>query len=132
MKSTYKIAAAVVGSFVLGVGTANVLHAQAKPPAYLFAEIDVKDQDAHTKDYLPKGARQHRSIWWQAHRWRLQRKADQLQGKQRRPTAWCSCNSQIWTRSRRSRRKSRSFRRTLGSINHASYRVIGIEGVEQK
>ena len=30
-------------------------HAQAKAtPRVLFAEIDVKDQDAYTKDYLPK------------------------------------------------------------------------------
>ena len=54
MKSTYKIAVAMIGSFVLGVGAASVLHAQAKPPAYIFAEIDVKDQDGYTKDYLPK------------------------------------------------------------------------------
>jgi uncharacterized protein (DUF1330 family) len=54
MKSTYKIGAAVIGSFILGVGAASVLHAQAKPPAYTFAEIDVKDQDGYTKDFLPK------------------------------------------------------------------------------
>ena len=54
MKSTYKIVAAVIGSFVLGVGAASVLHAQSKPPAYTFAEIDVKDQDGYTKDFLPK------------------------------------------------------------------------------
>src|ERR1700744_5758294 len=54
MNSTYKIAAAVIGSFVLGVGAANVLHAQAKPPGFELAEIDVKDQDGYTKDYLPK------------------------------------------------------------------------------
>ncbi|HEY1885951.1 MAG TPA: DUF1330 domain-containing protein [Roseiarcus sp.] len=54
MKSTYKIGAAVIGSFVLGVGAASVLHAQAKPPAYTFAEIDVKNQDGYTKDFLPK------------------------------------------------------------------------------
>jgi uncharacterized protein (DUF1330 family) len=54
MKFKYKIVAAVLGSFVLGVGAASVLRAQAKPPAYLFAEIDVKDQDGYTKDYLPK------------------------------------------------------------------------------
>jgi uncharacterized protein (DUF1330 family) len=54
MNSTYKITAAVIGSFVLGVGAANVLHAQAKPPAFTFAEIDVKDQDGYTKDFLPK------------------------------------------------------------------------------
>jgi uncharacterized protein (DUF1330 family) len=54
MNSTNKIAAAVIGSFVLGVGAANVLHAQAKPPGFVLAEIDVKDQDGYTKDYLPK------------------------------------------------------------------------------
>ena len=54
MNSTYKIAAAVIGSFFLGVGAANVLHAQAKPPGYTWAEIDVKDQDGYTKDFLPK------------------------------------------------------------------------------
>jgi hypothetical protein len=54
MKSSYKIAAAVVGSFVVGVGAASVLYAQVKPPAYVLVEIDVKDQDGFAKDYLPK------------------------------------------------------------------------------
>jgi uncharacterized protein (DUF1330 family) len=54
MKSNYKIAAAVIGSFVLGLGAASVLHAQAKPQAYAFAEIDVKDQDGFGKDFLTK------------------------------------------------------------------------------
>ncbi len=54
MKFNYKIGAAVIGSFVLGVGAASVLHAQAKPPGYVLAEIDVKDQDGYTKDFLPK------------------------------------------------------------------------------
>jgi uncharacterized protein (DUF1330 family) len=48
------IAAAVIASFVLGVGAVNVLHAQAKLPAYVVAEIDVKDQDGYAKDFLPK------------------------------------------------------------------------------
>ena len=54
MKSNYKIAVAVIGSFVLGVGAVSVLHAQAKLPAYVVAEIDVKDQDGYAKDFLPK------------------------------------------------------------------------------
>jgi len=54
MKSNYKIAAAVIGSFVLGVGVSSVLYAQAKPQAYIVAEIDVKDQDGYSKDFLPK------------------------------------------------------------------------------
>jgi hypothetical protein len=39
MKSNYKIGAVVIGSFVLGVGAASVLHAQAKPPGFVFAEV---------------------------------------------------------------------------------------------
>jgi uncharacterized protein (DUF1330 family) len=54
MKSNTKIAAAVIASFVLGGGAVSVLHAQAKPPAYVVAEIDVKDEDGYAKDFLPK------------------------------------------------------------------------------
>lgn len=54
MKSHHKIAAAIIGSFVLGVGAASILHAQTKAPGYVIAEIDVKDQDGYTKDFQPK------------------------------------------------------------------------------
>jgi len=54
MKSKFKIATAVTGIVVLGFGTASILRAQTKPPAYTFVEIDVKDQDGYTKDFLPK------------------------------------------------------------------------------
>jgi uncharacterized protein (DUF1330 family) len=54
MNSSYKIAAAAIGSLVLGIGAASVLHAQTKPTAFIFVEIDVKDQDGYTKDFLPK------------------------------------------------------------------------------
>ena len=54
MNSTGKIGVALIGSFVLGLGAANVLRAQTKPPAFIFVEIDVKDQDGYTKDFLPK------------------------------------------------------------------------------
>jgi uncharacterized protein (DUF1330 family) len=54
MKSHSKIAAAAIGSFVLGAGAVNILHAQTKAPGYVVAEIDVKDPDGYTKDFLPK------------------------------------------------------------------------------
>jgi uncharacterized protein (DUF1330 family) len=44
MKTKYKIGAAIIGSFVLGVGASSILHAQAKPPAFVWAEIDIKDR----------------------------------------------------------------------------------------
>jgi uncharacterized protein (DUF1330 family) len=54
MRFNYRMVAVVIGSFALGLGVASVLHAQTKPPAYVFAEIDVKDQDGYAKDVLPK------------------------------------------------------------------------------
>ena len=44
METKYKIGAAIIGSFVLGVGASSILHAQAKPPAFVWAEVDIKDR----------------------------------------------------------------------------------------
>jgi len=38
----------------LGAIAAQGLHAEAKPPVYLIAEIDVTDLDAYMKEYVPK------------------------------------------------------------------------------
>ena len=54
MKANYKIAVALLGSFGLGLDAAGVLNAQARPPAYVLAEVDVKDQDGYNKEFLPK------------------------------------------------------------------------------
>ena len=54
MNVSYKTGAGVIVSFVLGVCAADILYAQAKPPGYIFVEIDVKDQDGYTKEFLPK------------------------------------------------------------------------------
>jgi uncharacterized protein (DUF1330 family) len=54
MKSSFKIGAAVIGTFVLGVGGASVLHAQAKPPGFVWAEIDIKDVSGYNTYFLPK------------------------------------------------------------------------------
>jgi hypothetical protein len=57
MKAYYKIAIAMVGSFTLGAAAVQGLHAQAKPPAYAIAEINVKDQDAYAKEFFPLAAK---------------------------------------------------------------------------
>ena len=44
---------AMVVSAALGAAAVQALHAQAKPPAYNFAEITIKDQDGYNKEYLP-------------------------------------------------------------------------------
>jgi uncharacterized protein (DUF1330 family) len=43
----------MLAGVALGAAPIQTLHAQAKPPAYVVAEISVKDQDGYTKQYLP-------------------------------------------------------------------------------
>ena len=106
MKSNYKIAAAVIASFVLGVAAVNVLHAQAKLPAYVLAEIDVKDQDGYTKDFLPKAQANIKESG-----------GKYIAGDMDAVKAFYV--------------KQKQIEADVGS-KYASFRVIGIEGVEQK
>jgi len=47
-----KMTAAIVGSFLLGAGAIQALHAQAKPPAFVVAEINVKDRAGFEDNFL--------------------------------------------------------------------------------
>jgi uncharacterized protein (DUF1330 family) len=53
MKSNYKLALTLLAGAALGAAAIQALHAQAKPPVYVVAEIDVTDVDAYTKEYVP-------------------------------------------------------------------------------
>jgi uncharacterized protein (DUF1330 family) len=54
MNTRYMVTLAVITGFGLGAVTVQGLHAQAKPPIYYIAEIDVTNVDAYTKEYAPK------------------------------------------------------------------------------
>jgi uncharacterized protein (DUF1330 family) len=54
MRSNYKIAVAVTAGVAIGALAVESLHAQAKPPVYFVAEIDVTNPDAYAKEYAPK------------------------------------------------------------------------------
>ena len=54
MRSNYKIAVAVTAGVAIGALAVQGLHAQAKPPVYYVAEIDVTNPDAYAKEYAPK------------------------------------------------------------------------------
>jgi uncharacterized protein (DUF1330 family) len=54
MRSNYKIAVAVTAGVAIGALAVQSLHAQAKPPIYFVAEIDVTNPDAYAKEYAPK------------------------------------------------------------------------------
>jgi uncharacterized protein (DUF1330 family) len=53
MKARYTVALAMFAGFGLGVVAVQGLHAQAKPPVYYVAEVDITDQAAYST-YVPK------------------------------------------------------------------------------
>jgi uncharacterized protein (DUF1330 family) len=53
MKSNYKIAIALIAGAALGATASQVLHAQAKPPAFTVSEIDVTNQEGFVKEFAP-------------------------------------------------------------------------------
>ena len=53
MKTNYKIAIALLAGAIIGGAAIQGLHAQAKPRAYVVAEVDVTNQDGFIKEYVP-------------------------------------------------------------------------------
>ena len=54
MKTQYTVALAMLAGVGIGAAAVQGLHAQAKPPVYYVAEIDVTNIDAWAKDYAPR------------------------------------------------------------------------------
>jgi len=54
MKTRYTVALSMIAGAALGGAAIQGLHAQAKPPVYYIAEIDVTNPDAYGKEYAPK------------------------------------------------------------------------------
>jgi uncharacterized protein (DUF1330 family) len=52
MQHKLKLIATIVGSFLLGAAAIEVLHAQAKPPAFVVAEVNVKDRAGFEENFL--------------------------------------------------------------------------------
>jgi uncharacterized protein (DUF1330 family) len=53
MKTNYKVAIALVAGAAIGGAAIQGLHAQAKPRAFVVAEVDVTNQDAFIKEFTP-------------------------------------------------------------------------------
>jgi len=129
MKSNYKIAAAVIAGFVLGVGAVSVLHAQAKIPAYSVAEIDVKDQDGYTKDFLPKAQANIRENGGKYLAGGLN-KAIRMSGSPP-PNRVVLLQFPDMDALKAFGVKQKQLEADVGD-KYASFRAIGIEGIEQK
>ena len=54
MKTQYTVGLAVIVGIGLGAVAVEGLHAQAKPPIYFIAEIDVTNLDGYAKEYAPR------------------------------------------------------------------------------
>src|SRR5437868_7488099 len=54
MKTGYTVALAMFAGFGLGAVAVEGLHAQSKPPVYQVVEIDMLNEEAYLKDYVPK------------------------------------------------------------------------------
>ena len=57
MKTTYIVALSIWAGVAVGAAAVQALHAQAKPPAYVVAEIDVADAESFDKEYVPPAAK---------------------------------------------------------------------------
>jgi uncharacterized protein (DUF1330 family) len=57
MKGALKTFATIACGVLLGGGAVQLLHAQAKPPAYVVAEIAVKDKQGYDENYLKATAK---------------------------------------------------------------------------
>src|ERR1700730_1860356 len=53
MKTNYKVAIALVAGAAIGGAATQGLHAQTKPISYTVSEIDVTNQDAYVKEFVP-------------------------------------------------------------------------------
>jgi uncharacterized protein (DUF1330 family) len=52
MTGTFKITAAIAFGLFIGGGAVQLLHAQSKPPAFVVAEVDVKDRAGFEENFL--------------------------------------------------------------------------------
>ena len=53
MKTRTIVALSAAAGIVIGAAAVQALHAQAKPPGFIIAEIDVSNPEAYAKEFLP-------------------------------------------------------------------------------
>jgi uncharacterized protein (DUF1330 family) len=54
MKTHYTVVVSMLTGIAIGAVAVQSLRAQAKPPVYYIAEVDVTDPDGYAKEYVPK------------------------------------------------------------------------------
>jgi hypothetical protein len=56
MKSHYALSATLVAGLTMGAILTTALRAQSTPPAYVVAEVAIRDADAFAREYAPRVA----------------------------------------------------------------------------
>jgi len=54
MKTRYAVGLSLLAGVAIGAVAVHGLHAQAKPPIFYVAEIDVTNEEGYAKEYVPK------------------------------------------------------------------------------
>lgn len=57
MKTRFVVLVSVMAGVALGAAGVQALHAQAKPPAFVVGEIDVKNAELLDKEYVPSASK---------------------------------------------------------------------------
>jgi uncharacterized protein (DUF1330 family) len=57
MKTRFVVLVSVMAGVALGAAGVQALHAQAKPPAFVVGEIDVKNAEMLDKEYVPSASK---------------------------------------------------------------------------
>ena len=57
MKTRFTILVSVMAGIAAGASAVQALHAQAKPPAFVVGEIDVRNPELFAKEYLPNASK---------------------------------------------------------------------------
>ncbi len=128
MKTQYTVALAIVTGFGLGAAAVESLHAQAKPPVYYIAEVDVTNPEAYAKEYVPRAVAVTKAASGRIVV--LGGKITPLDGQPPKPRVvvqvWDSIEKiQAW-------RNSKEFKevREIGK-KYATFRTYAVEGVPQ-
>jgi uncharacterized protein (DUF1330 family) len=57
MKTRYTVALSILAGVAVGAAAVHALHAQARPPAYVIAEIDVANVEPFDREYVPPASK---------------------------------------------------------------------------
>ncbi len=128
MKTQYTAVFAIVAGFGLGAVAIESLHAQAKPPVYYIAEVDVTNPEAYKKEYVPRAVAVTKAASGRI--LVLGGKITPLDGQPPKPRVVV----QVWdsTEKIQAWRNSKEFKevREIGK-KYATFRTYAVEGISQ-